>query len=113
MEENKENPTEKVALENDKAYAADRTLILKIDKEDAYILKSFLYGDKNNRRDLFDFFARGKTTKVPSNVMTYLMAYLLKFNTNDCVKVDISTFDDETVSEPEYYLMISAKEINI
>lgn len=105
MEENK-NPS-------DEAYAGDRTLILKLHKDDAYILKSLLYGDKDNRKDLFDFFTRGKITNVPSSVMLYLMAYLLKFNSSDCVAVDISTFDEEKDSEPEYYLMVSAKEINI
>lgn len=107
--------TNKEKKSSDEAYALDRSMILKLDKDDTYILKSLLYGEKDNRKELFDFFARGKVTKVPMRVMVYMMAYLLKFNSTGLIGVDISTIEDkkdsepnedEKDSEPEYYLTV-------
>ena len=108
MEENEKS--------SDEAYSAEHRFVLKLSKDDVAIVRTFLYGEKDNRKWLFDFLNKGnKATIVPQDVMIYIMAYLLKFNSSSDISVEIITLDD-TVDEngdPEYYLLVTAKSFNI
>lgn len=91
-----------------------KKILYKLKKDEAYIVKSMIFGDTKTRAELFQFFTPGNVTKVPQDVMMYLMAFLLKDFSSDAIQITLCSDEDLTGEhseeedyEPTYYLQVS------
>lgn len=83
-----------------------KDILYELKKDEAYIVKSMIFGDTRTRVELFNFFTPGKVTKVPQDVMMYIMAYLLKDYSSNTIQLKLSC-EDEEQDDPTYYLQVS------
>ena len=91
-----------------------KKILYKLKKDEAYIVKSLIFGETQTRAELFQFFTPGNVTKVPQDVMMYLMAFLLKDFASNAIQVTLCSDEELTGKkaeeedyEPTYYLQVS------